>query len=230
MNPLLRISAGVLLGLLVLVLCGVAVSTIKLVGFVESLPSMAAFTHTMMAILSLILMYLFSKGKMSVYGLKGVKLRDLILPIFVGLVVGGVFAVGGTLLRLDLSLKFLEQFSVLQIVVLICIYASVAEELLTRGFLQSFLAPLKTKGLTVFRFHLSMPILIAALFFGLMHLSLLTEGASHQSVLFTIISAIVLGIIAGFYRERTGSILPAIVVHMSFNVWGLAARILGDGI
>jgi len=62
-----------------------------------------------------------------------------------------------------------------------------------------------------------------------MHLSLLTEGVSHQSVLFTIISAIVLGIVAGFYRERTGSILPAIVVHMSFNVWGLAARLLEDG-
>jgi len=229
LNAILRVIVGVLLGFLVLVICGAVASIIMLTGIVKSSPSLAAFTHTLMAILSLILIYLFSKGKMSTYGLKRVRLRALIRPSAISLVVGGVLIIVQILLRLDAKPEFLAEFSVLQIVVLICVYASIAEELLTRGFLQSILAPLTKKGLTIFRTYLSVPVLVSAVFFGLMHLVQMIEGVGSATVLYTIMSAVILGIIAGYYREKTGSIIPAIVVHMLFNVWGVVGMFL-DGL
>jgi membrane protease YdiL (CAAX protease family) len=39
-------------------------------------------------------------------------------------------------------------------------------------------------------------------------------------VVFIVINATILGLLAGYYRETSGSIIPAIAVHMTFNVVG----------
>jgi membrane protease YdiL (CAAX protease family) len=221
-----RLIVGLLLAFVVLMICGATTSVAMLAQSMKPSPWTSAVTQGTMLILSIILIYLFSKGAISTYGLKSVKLRSLLWPALIGLGVRGALAGVGYLLQLDGEPDFMKEFSLLQIVILILIFASIAEEFLTRGFLLSFLAPLSRHGLTVFKLYFSLPVLVSALFFGLMHIALLGTGAKVPLVLFVICSAIVLGIMAGYFREKTGSIVPAIVIHMMFNVWGVVEKLV----
>ena len=226
MSTTVRLIVGLLLALLVLIVCGAVTSVVMLAQSMKPSPWTSAVTSSAMLILSLILMYLFSKGAISTYGLKSVRWRDLLGPVLIGLAVGGALAGVGLLLPQGEEPEFVKGFSLLQIVILIFIFASIAEEFLTRGFLLSFLAPLSRHGLTAFKLYFSLPVLVSALFFGLMHIALLGQGANVPSVLFVVCSAVVLGIIAGYFREKSGSIVPAIVVHMTFNFWGVVEKLV----
>jgi membrane protease YdiL (CAAX protease family) len=124
--------------------------------------------------------------------------------------------------------EFVEKFSILQIIIFIWFYASICEELLTRGLIQGFLAPVVKYGFTIGKFRISVPIIVAALFFGFMHMGLLTLGASKLTVFVAVLSAIILGVIGGYYREKTESIIPAMIVHMLFNIWGTIIGWLGS--
>jgi len=41
---------------------------------------------------------------------------------------------------------------------------------------------------------------------------------SYVIVISIVVSATLLGFIAGYYREKTGSLLPAIAAHITFNI------------
>lgn len=99
------------------------------------------------------------------------------------------------------------------------VYASFAEELFTRGFLQSSLKPLgQIKLPRIGQFQLTIPIITSALFFGLMHLSLWRSMGPKS--LIPVALATGLGIIAAWYRDRSGSLLPPILIHSLFNIGG----------
>ncbi len=105
-----------------------------------------------------------------------------------------------------------------QTVVRVWIVASLAEEILTRGLVQSSLGALSNIGFSVGGHFLGLPVLTGAAAFSAMHLVLLKRmGAKAAPVL---VVTFVLGCIAGVYRETTGSLIPAVLVHMLFNVGG----------
>ena len=225
MKVVFRIFLSVLLGFFVLAVSGIFESITAFVQLRKSHPWLP-ITHTVILILSFILIYLFSKGRISTYGLKMLKIKFLKQPLLIGTVVGIV--AGGLILLLPTKgIGFLEKFSFLQVVVFIWIYASISEELLTRGFIQSFLEPLIKYRVNLFKFYISVPMFVGALFFGLMHLGLLAMNVDKFFVLLVVFFAIVLGLAAGYYRETTGSIIPSIVIHMLFNVWGTIIGLLG---
>ena len=88
-----------------------------------------------------------------------------------------------------------------------------------RGLYQSWLSPLQEYKVRVFRkIHLSAPVLLSALFFGAMHAILWPRIG--RLALIIMLSAAILGIVAGYYREKTKSLVPAILVHALFNVGG----------
>lgn len=107
-------------------------------------------------------------------------------------------------------------FSAVQIVLFVWIYASVAEEILTRGLLQTLVAGRRDSG-TRHRW-LSDSVIVSGLFFGAMHLVLISSMGAAAVV--PIVLATFLGIVAARYRESTGSLLPAILVHALFNIGG----------
>lgn len=111
-----------------------------------------------------------------------------------------------------------ELFTPLQTILFVWIFASVSEEIFARGLLQGYLAPLGERGFDFGRLRVSVPVLFAALFFGLMHLGLLMTGAPFVTVLPIVFFAFILGLLAGHYRELSGSLLPAVAVHFIFNV------------
>ena len=113
---------------------------------------------------------------------------------------------------------FHPDYSFAQTIIFIWFYASVSEEILTRGLIQSFLIPLSGHGFDVFGVRISLPVITGALFFGLMHAALLTTGMALYPVISIVVFATILGLIAGFQREQTGSLIPAILVHAFGNI------------
>lgn len=90
--------------------------------------------------------------------------------------------------------------------------ASFIEEFLLRGVLMRILID---EGAEM-KF-LSWQNIIPALQFGVIHVPLLSfmSGRIVASIVF---NAILLGLIAGYYRQKSNSLLPAYCVHMLFNV------------
>lgn len=183
--------------------------------------------HTAMLILSIIIMLVASKGKLSRYGFKlarNVQVRQIILC---GLGLGII----STLIAASLPGKessVAGELSFLQTVVFIWLYASICEEVFARGLIQSSLSRLTEYGFTVSERRISLPVLTSALLFGLVHLIQSVMGAGGYQVLVVVLFAFVLGLIAGYQRERTGSLVPAIMVHVFANVGGsLASYLIG---
>ena len=170
-------------------------------------------------IFAFILIVVFSKGELGSHGFaKPTKFKIMPLVIL-SLVVGSVAAV--ILAFLPGSQHPLEKmFSPLQVIVFVWIYAPICEEVLFRGLLQTFLSPLAHRGFIVGQRRISIPVIAAAVLFGLMHLSLLQAGMSLLPVIVIVVFGFVLGIFAGYYREQTSSLLPAILVHSLFNISG----------
>jgi membrane protease YdiL (CAAX protease family) len=195
-RAVVRIVVALLLGFSVLAVSSAVVSAPPVLALIRRYPGLP-FLQAVMAAAALIWMLILGRGGLTAYGFRGVHPKRLLAPALVGLTLS-------------------------QIIVVVWISASIAEELLTRGLVQGFLEPLKDYGLRIFRLRLSIPVIGAALFFGLMHLALLSTGAAASAVVTIALFAVVLGLIAGYYREKTGSLLPAILVHFLFNFWGSA--------
>ena len=222
-----RVLVAILMGLFVLSSVGMVVSNSnRLPSAIQSQPWFKGFlSHTTMWTISLILMLFISKGKLRSVGFcrgKKYKMTSIVIP---GTVVGVAMA---TVLRLfpeGPNSSELE-YSFVQTIIFISLYASVSEELLTRGLIQSFLTPLVAYGFTIFGVRISLPVLTGALFFGLMHTALLTTGMALFPVISIVVFATVLGLIAGYQRERTGSLIPAIIIHAFGNIGGYCVKML----
>lgn len=215
-SAILRIIVALFLGLLVLILSSMVVASTN-----------SNLMPAGMFVFSFILILILSKGKISEYGFKiGDNLR-LKQTIIVGLIAG--FIITSTTLYLPINPPpGTEDFSFIQVVILIWIFASICEEVLTRGLIQGYLSPLKQFGFSLFGFRISIPVLVAALFFGAMHIALLTVGLDSFSVWAIVVSAFIMGIIAGHYREKTQSLIPAIIIHMLFNITGTIIGFIKD--
>jgi membrane protease YdiL (CAAX protease family) len=113
-----------------------------------------------------------------------------------------------------------------QIFIFVFIYASIAEEVLFRGFLMNILKPLKEKGIIILKRKLSLPVIVSAIAFGLAHLILITTGAGGFFLLRIVIFTTLLGLIAGYYQEKYDNNASAIIVHMSGNFPGVIGAFL----
>ena len=228
-RAVIRIVIGLLLGFCVIVVASaitVLATQTLLVDLVKTHAWLSQFTTTTsMLILSLLLILVLSQGKIATYGFTVPAHMRLMWIIVIGLLLGFI----STLLTLVLpsgGMTFVEDFSFLQTVILIWVYASIGEEILTRGLVQSYLSPLATNGFDVFGIFISLPVLVSAFFFGCMHLPLLALGIDILTVAIVVLFAIMVGITAGYFREKTGSLIPAILVHMFANIGGSLCSLL----
>jgi len=111
-------------------------------------------------------------------------------------------------------------YSFLQIAALVVIGRSLYEELLFRGLLQGLLTPLLSRSWRFFGHDFSLAAVVGAVAFGLIHFSLLSLGGDFAPVSVIVVAAFLLGLLAGHYRDRTGSMIHPIVVHMCANLGG----------
>jgi membrane protease YdiL (CAAX protease family) len=183
--------------------------------------------HTAMLVFSIVVMLVAGKGKLSRYGFKMVRNVQVKQLILWGLGLGIISTLVAAFLPGEES-SVSGELSFLQTVVFIWIYASVCEEVFIRGLIQSSLSRLTKYGFRALEMRISLPVLISALLFGLLHLIQSAMGAGGYQVLVIVLFASVLGLIAGYHREGTGSLVPAIMVHMFANVGGsLASSLIG---
>ena len=174
-------------------------------------------THTVMFVLSIATMWLLSKGRLDLYGItRGTykfspRIVMWVLPTAVLSLASSIASQGGQ------GTGFPIELTKCQIVVFVWVYASICEEVLTRGLLQTLLGGNSRVGAGDPR-KLSMPVIVSALFFGAMHLVLVKSmGLAAVPIILVVVF---LGLVAARYRERTGSLLPAIIVHALFNIGG----------
>ena len=196
----------------------------KLIDSVEWLNS-SHILQLSMLIIAVLLIIIIGKSEFSNFGFKGapvkVVLNSILLAFGVSLV---LFLANGIYMNITSSVvssrvPFMED-SFLSRIISVWIIASSVEEIFYRGFLQTYLKPWKDIGLKLGKVYLSLPVILTALMFGFMHLCL--KGMlPWVMVRFIILNATILGLIAGYYREKTGSLIPAYFVHLTFNVVGM---------
>ena len=223
-----RIIVALVLGVFVL---GVSTSVAIILsrdfpGLIGSLPTGEGFIiQVCILATSILLILILSKGRLSGYGFRPGKNIRLPWIAALGLAVGIAATLAGSLVP-DAPSAEPAYVSFIDLVIGIWILASVAEEVFTRGLIQSFLGPLTRFGFSLGKLRISLPVLISALFFGLMHMGILSTGAAFYSVGIIVIFAFMLGIIAGYYREMSKSLFPAIIVHICGNVGSWIADLL----
>ena len=113
-----------------------------------------------------------------------------------------------------------------QFLLFVVIAASIAEELLFRGFLLNLLAPLKQRGIKILNRKISLSVMISALLFGLAHLSLASFGYSPYFLIRTVVFTCCIGLIAGYYQGKYNNNAYAITVHMTSNLVGILPVIM----
>ena len=214
--PILRLPSALLLGLFI------SVISLRMPGIFQvsetSPPWLGAFiTHSFMCGLSFMIIALLTKGRIRDYGFTRGKFR-LTAGIFLWVIPTAILSIIGFFVsRSGAEIKPDFDFSPLHSVIFVWIYASTCEEVFTRGLLQSFLSPLVPYGVNLSqKLRLSLPVLFSGLYFGLMHIVAIDKMGPPVIILTSL-----LGIVAGYYREKTDSLIPAIIIHALFNIGGM---------
>jgi len=213
---LLRLPLALVMGLAISV---ITLGVPRILGATGADPSwLGAFvTHSCMWILSILVILLLNRGSLTGYGFTKGSFR-LGGKIFLWVIPTAVLSVLGFIaLRSGAPVKPGLGYSPLQSILFVWIYASTCEEIFTRGLLQSFLSPLAGYGFNLSKkLRLSLPVIFSGLYFGLMHIVAIDRMGPPVIVLTTL-----LGLVAGYYREKSGSLIPAIIIHALFNVGGM---------
>lgn len=216
-----RVSVAVALGLVVLFLSTIIAGTLSVITAGSALADwLVPFgNHAAMAVISIALILMVKGGSLREYGFRWGLPYNYVAMLLWSAGVGILAAIVGVLLPYpQMQLPF--EGGLFQTILLVWIWASISEEMLTRGFIQGYLESLRERGISVGAVHISLPVIVAAIFFGLMHLALLTIGVHRIHVLNIVVFGVALGLIAGYFREKSGSLVPAIVVHAIFNITG----------
>jgi len=219
-HPFFRISIAIILGILVLMLSSAILMTISMkTSLIESFPIIEKVSmHLAMFVFSILIILLLNKGKLRGYGFNWSVDFPFVKIVLISILFGFIFSIIERFFINSTSESPTADFSLIENIIYIWFLASIAEEVLTRGLIQGYLSPLKHIGIRVFKYYISLPILVGALFFGAMHLMLLSMGVDIYSVMNIVIFGTLLGLIAGYQKEKTNSLIPAIIVHMCFNV------------
>lgn len=225
----MRLVPAVLLWMAVLGLSAAPISSQRLMHIIRGSMwlSVGTVVQATMLLLSLGLILALSKGRLARYGFRmatGAEFKQAFaVGTGAGLAVQVLIALLWKMLPPSGTDPPIGGSSFVQTVLTVWLIASICEETLHRGLIQSFLEPLRAHGIAVCGIRLSLPVTVAALLFGAMHIMLLTTAAGGVRVGGIVGAATVLGLVAGYYREKTGSILPAILIHMVFNACGSAS-------
>jgi membrane protease YdiL (CAAX protease family) len=237
-NPVMRVVVAIVLGMFVIeaveyverLITVIIANDATILSWIPRL-SRSIFTVA----LCILIMLIVNKGKLTSYGFilgENVKYGKIILWSFIigiatMIITGVTVGILNSIFPTKGGEHFASRYSIWETVLYVWLLASISEEVLTRGLIQGFLAPLSKHGFKAVKRFISLPVLISALFFGGIHLMLLTTGMNPYMVGAVVISCFILGILAGYVREKSGSLVPAIIVHLVFNIGGTALGLLG---
>ena len=211
---------GLVLVLLVLISAELTMSVIcKLAGITKSDKFVTTLImQIFIGLYSILISYFLSKKRLPEYGFNLTKnipyLKILLLVLVVSLVSNIIIS----FFPMDGPGHFAMEFETWQLIIATWFIAPISEEFLMRGLLQSYLNALKKYSFKLLKIKISLPVVIGAFYFSLIHLPLLFMGMGLTLGIFILISCFTTGLIAGYYRESSGSLLPAILIHSLANI------------
>ena len=225
MNARAQSVVGLALAVIVFVLAAEVIPSLPFVSSaVEATEWLTRSDITQLVFLvgSLAAMLVLGRRKPGAYGLKRSPWRD----VWGAVVVSAAISLGvvvATMIVMSIlgprgageGMPGLGSFA--KVVVSVWLLASTSEEMLFRGLILGSLSPLSRRAWAVGRCRISLPVATAAVLFGLVHLGLMRMMAAPMVVLI-VVMATVAGLVAGYYREKTGSLVPAVAAHFTFNV------------
>jgi len=167
---------------------------------------------------------LISKRKFSEFGFKTTHIKNFYKPCLVSLLIGFLTIIAGSICVMvfkptDVQSHPAGDGSFLKMILSVWLLASAGEEIFYRGLLQTSLSGWKKYSLPFFKTRLTLPVIVSGILFGLSHFCL-WDRMFNPMVVVIMISASVLGLMAGYYREKTDSLIPAYFIHLCFNISG----------
>jgi membrane protease YdiL (CAAX protease family) len=210
------------------------IAAVILPKFIFGKPVLKIMTTQLLELgLSLIAMWLLGKGRFSDYGFRlpvgeSGRRSTLIRWLLIGIiaVAVGALATLAILITGAIGNPLVKELNIGQIILFIWIFSSCIEEIFTRGFLQSHLAKALGSEPKIPILRVDRPTFISALFFASMHLVILKSGADIKSAVIIVLFTFIVGLLAGNERSRSGSLIPAIGVHMLANIGGLIGGVI----
>lgn len=124
------------------------------------------------------------------------------------------------------GVPLIKKLNLLEFLLIVVFWSSLAEEIFIRGLLQTYLQPLENKKVRIASYSVSVSVLACAAAFGGMHLSLIFAEVDLYSVSITVLGTFFLGLLAGILKEKYKSIVPAFLAHLSFNLGAVVTGIV----
>jgi membrane protease YdiL (CAAX protease family) len=186
-------------------------------------------SQTFFLITSLLLMRWVGRKPFRVYGFRLADRRSVLIPIglavgitLAGMVISSVLTMLSPGNEPSAGLHPAARQGFWHMVLSVWVYASLCEEVLFRGWLQTELG---VWGRDRARIAFAPPVLIPALLLSLGHLCLigLLDSVMLLSVL---IMTFGIGWLAGYWRQKTGSLLQAYLIHFTANAVGSGLPLL----
>ncbi len=213
------------------IIFGIATMVPKLL--VTALVARIACTQALELGLALLAIAILGHGRFRDYGFR-VPQPDrptgaaLLRWIPIGLLALGIGAVTSVVVLATHAIgnQLLKELKIWQVILFVWLFSSTIEEIFTRGFLQSHIALGIAADPSARPPRIGAPAWISAAAFASMHLILLTSGVELKSVVIILSFTFSLGLLAAQQRARTGSLVPAIGVHMLGNVGGMVGGII----
>jgi len=184
-----------------------------------------------MLLLSIGAILLLNNGSLKGYGfskpkkINYIKLVLLTMGLTYGaLIIGRIIFVGilGNIFPSDNTKVFSKPDSIIEMILTVWIWSSICEEVFIRGLLQSFMKNLKDKKI----WNLSYAVIFSGFLFGFMHLGLLRVGMNHWFVGSIVFFTTIIGLLTAYYREKSDSLIPPILIHFLANLFGSAPLII----
>jgi membrane protease YdiL (CAAX protease family) len=165
------------------------------------------------------------------FGFRGTTRSDLLLYIFAiagGVLIGATGSLAIVLSPAEGMGAVVGRFpGLLDIILGVWIWSSLTEEVFVRGLVQTWMDDGVRRGVRVGRLFISRTVLASGLFFGLLHLTIARAGCDALTVLIVCTMTAVGGTACAWLRERSRSLLPAVVCHVFLNVGGMVGGIIG---
>ena len=159
----------------------------------------------------------FGKRKISEYGFNMANNYKIKKIILLGLGFGFITILVGTISGAK-GIKVFEELSFIQIIFVVWIFASLSEEVFFRGLIQTYLSPLIKYRINFCKKTFSLPVLLSAFFFAAMHLPMLAVAEDILTVIIVVGFGFFVGLTAAYYREKSGSLIPALLLHTFANI------------
>ncbi len=166
LNVTFRTTLAVILGLIVLIFSGAIFQAILTqTELMNDFPGLIkTVNHTLMLVFSILLILAINKGKLKGYGFTWNIKFPIVKIVSISILLGFLPSIIIMVADLSMTDSPVSDFTWLEKIIYIWLWASICEEVFTRGLIQGFLFPVKHIGFNFLNYFISLPVMIGAVF------------------------------------------------------------------